>query len=173
NMMEFGSDRVIVNPLRLKPAIVKELEASLVVYYTGASRSSAAIIAAQRDHVWAADERRLEATHALKQEALDMKDALLMGDLTTAADILEAGWAAKKQIADGISNAAIEEVLEVARRAGALAGKVSGAGGGGYVMFLVEPVQRPELMRHLAELPGGRVEPIHFVDEGATAWTVR
>ena len=98
---------------------------------------------------------------------------MLRGDLMTVAQILNAGWQAKKQLADGISTDEIEELFEVAGRAGALAGKVSGAGGGGYVMFLVEPVQRPELVRRVAELPGGRVEPVHFVEEGAFAWTVR
>jgi D-glycero-alpha-D-manno-heptose-7-phosphate kinase len=173
NMMEFGAERAVINPLRLKAAIVRELEASLVLYYTGASRSSAAIIASQREHVWAGEEARVLATHALKREALEMKDALLRGDLTTVAQIINAGWKAKKQLADGISNQCIEELFALARRSGALAGKVSGAGGGGYMMFLVEPVQRPELVRRLAELPGGRVEPVHFVEEGATAWTVR
>ena len=173
NMMEFGADRVLVNPLRLKPAIVKELEASLVLYCTGASRSSAAIIASQSDHVWARDQERLEATHALKREAMQMKDALLRGDLKTVAAILHAGWQAKKRLADGVSNESIERVLRVARRGGALAGKVTGAGGGGYVMFLVEPVERPALLRHLASIPGGRVETVHFVEEGAAAWTVR
>lgn len=173
NLMEFSGEHVIVNPLRLKPAIIRELEASLVLYYTGASRSSAAIIASQRDHVWAGETDRVEATHCLKREALAMKEAMLLGDLAKVAQILDAGWRAKKQLADGITTDEIEEIFEVANRAGALAGKVSGAGGGGYVMFLVEPVQRPELVRRLAELPGGRVEPVHFVEEGACAWTVR
>lgn len=173
NLMEFSGDGAIVNPLRLKPAIVRELEASLVLYYTGASRSSASIIEAQQDHVWAGEEARLDATHALKREATAMKEALLRGDLTTVAQILDAGWKAKKRLAEGITNDAIEELFSVARRAGALAGKVSGAGGGGYMMFLVEPVQRPALVRRLNELPGGRIEPVHFVEEGATAWSVR
>lgn len=173
NMMEFGADRVVVNPLRLKPAIVKEFEASLALYYTGTSRSSAGIIASQRDHVWAGDPDRLAATHILKSEAMSMKDALLRGNLTMVAAILNAGWEAKKRLADGISNEAIEDVMDISRAAGALAGKMTGAGGGGYVMFLVEPVQRPELLRTLAAIPGGRIEPVHFVEEGATAWTVR
>ena len=173
NLMEFSGEHVVVNPLRLKPAIIRELEASLVLFYTGASRSSAAIIASQRDHVWAGETDRVEATHCLKREALAMKEAMLLGDLAKVAQILDAGWRAKKQLADGITTDEIEEIFEVANRAGALAGKVSGAGGGGYVMFLVEPVQRPELVRRLAELPGGRVEPVHFVEEGAFAWTVR
>ncbi len=102
-----------------------------------------------------------------------MRDALSLGDFPAVAGILTAGWEAKKRLADGISTDRIEEVFNAARTAGALAGKVSGAGGGGYLILLVEPVQRPELLRRLTELPAGRVEPVHFVEEGATAWTVR
>lgn len=173
NMMEFGSDKAVVNRLKLQPAVVREFEASLVLYYTGASRSSAAIIKSQSDHVWAADVERIEATHALKREAMEMRDALSLGDLTAVAGVLNTGWQAKKRLADGISTGEIEEVFATARSAGALAGKVSGAGGGGYLMLLVEPVQRPELVRRLTRLSNGRVEPVHFVEEGATAWTVR
>lgn len=171
NVMEFSSDRVVVSRLKLQPALVRELEASLVLYYTGASRCSAEIIKSQREHIWAADPERLDATHALKKEAMEMRDALALGDLPAVARIVHAGWEAKKRLADGISTAEIEEVFEVALEAGALAGKVSGAGGGGYLMLLVEPVRRPELVRRLAELPGGRVEPVYFVEEGATAWS--
>ncbi|HET9733590.1 MAG TPA: hypothetical protein VFP54_13035 [Acidimicrobiales bacterium] len=173
NLMEFGSDRTVVTRLKLQTAVVRELEASLVLYYTGASRHSASIIKSQSEHVWAADAERIEATHALKREAMQMRDALALGDLPAVAGILNAGWEAKKRLADGISTDGIEAVFDAARQAGALAGKVSGAGGGGYAMLLVEPVQRPELVRRLSDVSGGRVEPVHFVEEGAVAWVVR
>ena len=79
---------------------------------------------------------------------------------------------AKKQLAAGISNSNIEHCFDIARRAGALAGKVSGAGGGGYVLFLTDPVRRPAVMRALDELRVGAVQPVHFVSEGAEAWSL-
>ncbi|MGH9076987.1 MAG: dehydrogenase [Acidimicrobiales bacterium] len=174
NLMEFWAhERIIVNPLRLKAAVVQELEASLVVFHTGASRSSADIIAEQVAHIDNGDQDRLEATHALRAEALGMKEALLAGDLHAVAGMLGRGWEAKKRIADGVSTGPIEEVFAVARAGGALAGKVSGAGGGGHIMFLVEPTERPRLAVALAGLGSGEVRPIHFVDEGAVAWTVQ
>jgi D-glycero-alpha-D-manno-heptose-7-phosphate kinase len=174
NVMEFNADnRVIVNPLRLKPAIVHELEASLVVFHTGVRRDSAGIIHEQVEHVLSGAESRIEATHELRREAIGMKEALLMGDLHGLAEIMERGWNAKKQLADGISNPMIEGVFDVALGAGALAGKVSGAGGGGYVIFLVDPPTRPRVVAALTELTEHSVAPIHFVSDGAVAWTVQ
>jgi D-glycero-alpha-D-manno-heptose-7-phosphate kinase len=173
-MMEFGADGdVVVNPLRLQPAIVQELEASLVLYYTGISRQSADIIERQASHIRSRDAARLQATHDLKVEAVTMKEAVLKGDLSTLAAVLNQGWAAKSRLADGISTRNIEEIFSTALASGALAGKVSGAGGGGYLILLCEPTERPTLLAALAELPTGRVEALHFVAEGAVAWTVR
>ena len=172
--MEFYSDdRVIVNPLRLKPAVVQEFEASLVVYHTGVARSSSGIIEKQVAHVEAGDPAQIEATHLLKQETWAMKEALLTGGLDRVAGVLQRGWEAKKQLADGITTPEIEYLFSVAEAAGALAGKVSGAGGGGYVLFLVDPIERPRLIGALKSLGQGSVEATHFVSEGAVAWTIR
>jgi D-glycero-alpha-D-manno-heptose-7-phosphate kinase len=174
NSMEFGAGaHAIVSPLRLPAAIVRELEASLVLFQTGVSRSSAGIIERQANHIRAGRPDQLAATHALKAEAVEMKEALVRGDLDQLAQVLERGWEVKKRLATGITTDEIDDVFTLARRAGALAGKVSGAGGGGYLMLLCEPTRRPELLHALAGLEHGRVEPVHFVDDGAVAWTVR
>jgi D-glycero-alpha-D-manno-heptose-7-phosphate kinase len=174
NVMEFGAqERVIVNPLRIKSAIVRELEASIVLFDSGHSRQSASIIGEQTGHIAEGDERRIAATHALKDEAFAMKEALLTGDFEALATILNRGWRAKKQLASGITNRNIEEAFDAALGAGATAGKVSGAGGGGYVLFLVDPVCRPQVIRSLGEIEASAVQPVHFVDEGAAAWSFR
>jgi D-glycero-alpha-D-manno-heptose-7-phosphate kinase len=173
NMMEFFSDdRTIVQPLRLKPAVVNEFEASLVLYHTGVSRSSSEIISEQTRHIAANDQERIQSTLALKEEAASMREALLVGDLRRVAEVLHGGWLAKRQIASGISTPHIEEIFEIAKRHGALAGKVSGAGGGGYILFLVDPHRRSELTRALND-PDGSVEPAHFVPDGAVSWQLR
>lgn len=174
NLMEFGAHgTVLVVPLRLKPAIVQELEASLVLVHTGVGRDSAGIIEQQAAFVRSRSRAQLEATHALRREASTLKDALVVGDLSAVASVLNSGWRAKKELADGISTPRIEAAFETALRAGALGGKISGAGGGGYILFLVEPMLRPQVVRALNELPGARVEPVHFVSEGAVAWALR
>lgn len=174
NVMEFGpSGRTIINPLRIKDATLRELEASIVLFHTGVSRNSADIIARQTDYISTGSASQLEATHRLKDEAVAMKEALLTGDLVQLGKVLDRGWQAKKQLAEGISNPNIEQCFDVALGAGALAGKVSGAGGGGYVLFLTDPVRRPAVMHALDEQRFGAVQPTHFVSEGAVAWSLR
>lgn len=174
NVMEFGpSGRIIVNPLRIKEATLRELEASILLFHTGVSRNSADIILRQTTHISVGSTSQLEATHKLKDEAVAMKEALLKGDLVQLAEVLERGWQAKKQLAEGISNSHIEQCFEVAMGAGALAGKVSGAGGGGFVLFLTDPVRRPAVKQALEALSIGAVQPTHFVSEGAVAWSLR
>ncbi|HYC02744.1 MAG TPA: hypothetical protein VED40_05590 [Azospirillaceae bacterium] len=170
NFMEFyDRDRVIVNPLRIKQSILRELEASLVIYYTGVSRESANIIDQQVAAVKEQKSESLEAMHRLKQDAVAMKEALLRGNIRQVARILGSSWESKKRTAAKISSSAIDEVYERALAAGAYGGKVSGAGGGGFVMFLVDPTRRPELMRALKD---GEGTPMlcQFSEGGAAAW---
>lgn len=172
NYMEFlKNDLVIVNPLKIKRWIVDELEASMVLYFTGASRSSAAIIDQQQRNTSSGNERAIEAMHRIKQSAVDMKQALLKGDMKEFARILGQGWEDKKKMADAISNPMIQEVFDTALPAGALSGKVSGAGGGGFVMLMVEPTRKMEVIQALKRL-NGFVMPFQFTEGGAHGWKI-
>lgn len=172
NYMEFRqNDTVIVNPLKIKRWIVDELEASMVLFFTGASRSSAAIIDQQKNNTVAKNENAIEAMHRIKQSSVDMKLALLKGDMHEFARVLGQGWEDKKKMADAISNTMIQEVFDTALPAGALAGKVSGAGGGGFVMLMVEPTKKKEVINALKKL-NGFVMPFQFTDGGAHGWKI-
>lgn len=170
NFMEFyDGARVIVNPLRINQSILRELEASLVLYYTGVSRESANIIDQQVAAVKTEKAESIEAMHQLKRDAVAMKEALLRGNVREVARILGSSWESKKRTAAKISSSAIDAVYETALAAGAYGGKVSGAGGGGFVMFLVDPVRRPELMRALNACEGTAML-CQFSEGGAAAW---
>ena len=172
NFMEFyAGDRVIVNPLRIKDWIRAELESSLVLCFTGVSRASAKIIDEQSRNISDGDAGSLDAMHRLKDEASRMKEVLLRGDFTRLAEVMQAGWLAKKQSAASISNPRIEEIEAVASAHGARATKVSGAGGGGFMIFLCDPADRIGLTRALAAA-GGTLYDAHFTLHGATAWKV-
>jgi D-glycero-alpha-D-manno-heptose-7-phosphate kinase len=172
NFIEFGpGERVLVNPLRVKDWIVSELETSTVLFYTGQSRESASIIQRQIDNTRAGDARSLAASVALKQDALAMKEAILRGDFTGYAEILGRSWKAKKQMASGISNAAIDEIYQAALDSGATAGKISGAGGGGFMMFYVPPVRRMGVVRMLGRFPG-QVMNFNFTGLGVSSWVI-
>lgn len=172
NFMEFyAGDRVIVNPLRIKRWILSELEASSLLYFTGVSRESAHIIEEQRRHSRSHDSDAMEALHAVRREAAIMKEAVLRGSFSMLAKSLQEGWLAKKRTATRISNNEIERVFESALAAGATAGKVSGAGGGGFMFLLVDPARRAEVARVLAA-QGGQVMNCHFTELGAQAWRI-
>jgi D-glycero-alpha-D-manno-heptose-7-phosphate kinase len=170
NFIEFHEDGgALVNPLKIKQRIISELEASSVLYFTGVSRSSAEIVKQQAANVLKNNTQSINAMHQLKEESIAMKRHLLRGNLKGFASTLQAGWYAKKQMTDQISNPLIEHIEDVASKAGALAWKVSGAGGGGFMFFLVDPQDRIKLVQALSA-EGGQVSGCHFTSEGASAW---
>lgn len=172
NFMEFYSDdQVIINPLRVKSWIVCELESSLLLYYTGVSRESGRIIADQTCNVIDGAASTLEALHQIKQEAICMKESLLKADFAGIVESMREGWESKKRSARSVSTASIEEIHEAACGAGALAGKVSGAGGGGYLVFFVPPERRMEVCRALGRFEG-ITSNCHFAEHGSQAWRV-
>src|SRR5574344_908891 len=136
NFMEFYSDnKVIVNPLRIKDKIINELSRNIVLFYTSTSRDSAAIIERQQKNVISNNTKSIDAMQQLKKQAVLMKEALLKNDLDKIGDILNLGWEYKRQMASGISTNLFEDVYRAALEAGARGGKISGAGGGGYIFF--------------------------------------
>ena len=172
NYIEFlKNDVAIVNPLKIKRWIVDELEASMLLYFTGRSRASAAIIDEQMKNTQQGTGEAIEAMHKIKQSAIDTKLALLKGDIDTFAHILREAWENKKRMASHISNPTIQQAMDTALNAGAKAGKVSGAGGGGFIMFVVEPTRKKEVEKALAKLDGF-VMPFSFCDGGAHGWKI-
>ena len=170
NFMEFShGDRVIVNPLRVKDWIVNELEVSLVLFHTGRSRDSARIIDEQVAHAREPNSQSLQAMHRLKDDAVRMKELLLTGELGEFARVLGSSWESKKKLAASVSNRSIDAIFDAALAAGAHAGKVSGAGGGGVIMFMVDPRRRTGVCQAL-ERCDGHVIPFHFTHRGAESW---
>lgn len=172
NFMEFyAEDRTIVNSLRIKNWIISELEASLVLFYTGVSRESARIIADQSANMKTGHADAIDAFHGIKREAMVMKECLLRGDFSGIVDSMRLGWENKKKSAKTVSNQLIDEIYEAAVAAGAQAGKVSGAGGGGFMMFFVPPERRMSVIRTLNGYDG-QVSNAHFTKNGSQAWRI-
>jgi D-glycero-alpha-D-manno-heptose-7-phosphate kinase len=170
NYIEFmADDHVIVNPLRVSRAVFNELESSLVTCFSGISRRSEAIIDQQRAGMNSKRARTLDSLHQLKVDALEMKSALLHADIAGMARILNRSWQAKKETADGVTTPEIDKLVDVALQAGALAGKVSGAGGGGFIMFIVPPESRLAVVRAL-NAAGGQAAGVQFTMDGVESW---
>jgi D-glycero-alpha-D-manno-heptose-7-phosphate kinase len=172
NFMEFyENERVIVNPLRLKRWIRNELEASLVLFYTGVSRESANIINEQIAHAKRGDVKNIESMHELKKQAVYMKEALLKGDFQGFSNCLLNGWIAKKNSAASISNSFLDELYQYAMDNGAESAKISGAGGGGFMMIYCNPCRRIALINALKEKDGMVLTP-SFTEIGTQAWII-
>lgn len=172
NYMEFfDNDRVIVNPLRIRPHYLHELENNLVLYFTSTSRESASIIREQVKNVTGKNEKSIEAMHQLKEQARRMKESLLKGKLDEIGEILDYGFQQKRQMAENISNPLIEEIYSAAKAAGATGGKISGAGGGGFMIFYC-PGNAAHRVAHTLLRFGGDVKHYSFTQYGLTTWSV-
>lgn len=172
NFMEFfADDRVLVNPLRIKQEYLFELDHNLILYYTSTSRNSAKIIERQAGNVMQKNESAIEAMHQLKQQAVMMKEALLTGKLNMIGEILDYGFQQKIKMAEGITNPLIEEIYDTAKKAGATGGKISGAGGGGFMVFYCPGNSKYEVISQLERF-GGSYRRYHFVEHGLTRWSI-
>jgi len=172
NFMEFSAnDKVIVNPLRIKDIYLNELAHNLVLFYTQTSRFSSKIIEAQSANVISNNVKSIEAMHQLKKQSVMMKEALLRGDLDRIGEILDFGWTFKKQMADEITNPLLDDIYETARKNGASGGKISGAGGGGFMIFYCPGESRSYVIDALKKY-GGESKRYDFTTVGLTTWTI-
>jgi D-glycero-alpha-D-manno-heptose-7-phosphate kinase len=171
NFMEFSANnRVLVNPLRVKDWIVSELESSLILFYTGQSRDSAAIIAEQSHNVEIHNQKAISAMQRTKSDAIGMKECLLRGDIRQLGTVMESAWQTKKEMAGSITNDRIESFYRTAKTAGAYCGKVSGAGGGGFMMFLADVKNKLRVIDALTASKEGAVVRCHFTGCGVESW---
>lgn len=169
NFIEFNRDSVIVNPLRIKPVFLHELQYNMLLCYTGRNRVSGHIIESQINNFVQGRQKSIDAMHEIKLQASDMKNALVTGNTRAFGELLNHAWEAKKRMADEISNPMIDEMYEAAIRAGAIGGKVSGAGGGGFMMFYCENGKRHRVAECLERL-GGKVVDFQFELHGLQTW---
>ncbi len=173
NFMEFfENDKVIVNPLRIHSSVVNELSNNILLYYTKISRDSANIIEKQQENVTQKVTTSIEAMHNIKSQAIQMKETILKGELDKIGEILNFGYKNKKQMAAGIVTDFMEKIYQTALSAGATGGKISGAGGGGFMFFYCPRNTRFQVIKALNAL-GGTFYQFEFSSEGLTTWSVK
>lgn len=172
NFMEFyKDDKVIVNPLRIRKKFVYELQNNIVLFYTGTSRESAKIIDKQASAINKNSKAQIDATLHVKEQSIRMKEALLRGELDKIGKILHDGWESKKLMAEGISNPEIEKLYETAMKAGSNGGKISGAGGGGFIFFYCPNNTRFEVIKAISALDV-KVTPYEFAMTGLYSYSI-
>jgi D-glycero-alpha-D-manno-heptose-7-phosphate kinase len=171
NFIEFYGDHVIVNPLRIHQDCVNELEHNLLLCYTGTTRRSDRIIEDQTKRFEEKREDTLLALREQKQLATDMKNALLSRRLDDFGDLLHSAWQSKKNLSPRISNSWIDEMYETARKNGAMGGKITGAGGGGYMLLYCEFEKKHIVAEALKQL-GASVTEFAFEGRGLQTWRI-
>jgi D-glycero-alpha-D-manno-heptose-7-phosphate kinase len=170
NYIEFKRDDVIVTPLRVRKDILHELHYSMLLCYTGKTRQSANIIESQMDNYRSGqNEVALDAAKRLAEEA---KDALLRGEIRHLGEILDRSWEQKKLFSSSISNDVIDTMYGLAKSNGAIGGKISGAGGGGYMFFLCDYDRKHMVAKELVS-HGAIISDFNFEKDGLQTWRYR
>lgn len=170
NFIEFhGKNQVVVNPLRIKKDIIHELECNLLLCYTGNIHVSANIIDDQVKNYREQNKDAVEAMSEVKALAYAMKDELLKGNLNSFGRLLDYGWNSKKKMSSRITNPQVDELYDTAISAGALGGKLLGAGGGGFLLMYC-PYNIKYKVAEQMEKAGGQLMDWNFEFRGAQSW---
>ena len=153
NFITFNRDgSTLAEPISLRTDNLRELESSLMLFFTGTAHNSWTLLEQQEESTRKDTGRTVESLHAIRELAEYMRRALLKGDIWSFGDLLNESWEAKKRISSGISNSLIDEAYLEARRSGALGGKIAGAGGGGFLLLVCEKPYQEKVREALAKL---------------------
>lgn len=167
NKITFTTDGVTVEPINIAPDVRKTLEQRLLLFFTGSSRESTTILKHQRKSTQDRDKSVLQALHNIKQVALDVQVCLELGDLDEFARLLDYSWQEKRRLAPGLSTGFIDECYQLALNNGATAGKITGAGGGGFMLIYCHEEAQQAVTSALEERGLKRMN-FHFDHQGAT-----
>jgi D-glycero-alpha-D-manno-heptose-7-phosphate kinase len=170
NLIEFHADSTVVNPLRIRADVLHELEYRLLLCYMGQTRQSMNLIERQIASYREGRESTVQALHHLKTQTFEMKKALLLGQVDALGELLHEAWEHKKQLDRGISTSHVDRLYQLARKEGAIGGKMPGAGGGGYFLFLTR-FDRKHRVAAVLEKHGGQVVPFQFERNGLQTWS--
>jgi len=167
NKITFSSEGVTVEPLHIDLDVRKTLERRLMLFFTGSSRESTSILKHQRKSTQDRDEAVLQALHNIKRVAVDVQSCLERGDLDEFARLLDYAWQEKRRLAPGLSTGFIDELYTLALEKGASAGKITGAGGGGFLMLYCHE-EAQDIVTTALEERGLKRMNFHFDQQGAT-----
>jgi D-glycero-alpha-D-manno-heptose-7-phosphate kinase len=155
-----------VEPVKLDPALLASFQGSLMLFFTGASRDSWAILKEQEQSTGHRESATVESLHQIRELADRMRRVLIAGDLQTFGELLHEGWQAKKRVSKKISNSHIDEMYAAALANGAIGGKITGAGGGGFLLLFCPPDKQSSVRQAITAL-GGRGMQFELDFQGA------
>ncbi|GCE23434.1 GHMP family kinase ATP-binding protein [Dictyobacter kobayashii] len=167
NKMTFTSAGVTVEPVRLALSTQKTLEQRLLLFFTGSSRESTSILKHQRKSTEEQNEHVLQALHNIKGVVTEVEHCLTSGDLDGFGQVLDYSWQEKRRLAPNLSSPFIDECYTLARQHGVLGGKITGAGGGGFLLLYC-PEEAQNIVTMMLEERGLKRMNFHFDHQGAT-----
>jgi D-glycero-alpha-D-manno-heptose-7-phosphate kinase len=139
---------VAVEPIHLNHATDRELQSNLLMFYTGTQRSASTILQEQKDNIAAM--KKSDVLIEMVDLVWELRDSLFSGDISSFGEILDRNWTLKQQLANGIGTDQIASMYSRGINAGALGGKLLGAGGGGFLLFYCEKEKQDKLRQELA-----------------------
>ncbi len=169
NFIEFHKDKTVVNPLRIKEDVIDELQYRLLMCYTGRTRMSSNIIQEQVQRYVDRNKEMMDALDATKALAIEMKNSLLRGNLDEVGELMNKAWLEKRKFASKVTDSRLDGIYKAAREAGAQGGKITGAGGGGYMLFLCEFEKRHIVAKEMERL-GSKITHFAFDPRGLRTW---
>ena len=172
NYMEFKGDDVIVNPLRIKDKVQDELENNIVLYFTNFTRNSSDILKEQIKNIEENNNTSILSLHSLVNQAKLIKDCLIKAKIEDLGELFDYGFKQKSELAKGITTPEIQTLYNTAMKAGATGGKISGAGGGGFVFFYCPDNTKYNVIKSLDKLKMGYNQPFTFSKFGLRTWQI-
>jgi len=151
NAITFSRDSIRVEAIALSRQILSQLQKNLLLFFTGGARMANSILKHQQDATSTGQHDAVAALHAIKEAAMETKHCLETGNLRRFGEVLGETWEQKKQLAPGVTNARIDELYDLARKNGALGGKLAGAGGGGFLMLYCEESSQAAMTQALED----------------------
>jgi D-glycero-alpha-D-manno-heptose-7-phosphate kinase len=159
NFISFKKNKITVQPIKLKKSSKKELQENLLLFFLGDTRNSSKILTNQIKNIKNKKSETLDSLSYVKNLTLDMNNSLKKSDLSNFGNLLDKGWVAKKRFSSGITNEKIDKIYEKALKMGALGGKLTGAGGGGHMLFYCEKNKQKSLINSMKKVG---LNQIHF-----------
>jgi len=170
NLMEFyTNDFVKITPMKISEYTLLEMERNIIIANIGERQSSGDIIEDQTNNYKTGVKKTISALDKNKELAHDIKRALLKGDLNYFGVLVDKAWEEKKNFSKYITNDRIDKLFKTAKENGALGGKITGAGGGGHVIFYCKPKSEHSVARAL-EQHGAKILPFSFDFGGLKTW---
>ena len=152
NFIQFTKERIHVEPIKINKSTFDELQENLVLFFVDNSRKNTIILSSQLQNLKEKRKETIESLHYVKGLSEEMNSALKQSNITYFGELLHKGWLAKKKFAKGVSNEDIDKIYDIALENDALGGKLTGAGGGGHMLFYCEKPKQDRLIEKMKNI---------------------